>query len=265
LYEDLFAIASFSAMEKGVVVVAAAGNNGPEPYIISNGSPWVLTVTAGTIDRCFAGSLIFGNGETISGWSLFPGDTVLRNLPLVYKKATLSSCTSLELYDVKDKIIMCDSGNFSNQIDSIAKSNASGAIIVSDHARVRERRDVRHFPCPCIVISSKQAEVLLFYMENAASLNVTMNFKQTFVKTKPAPTVAYYTSRGPSLSFPDILKPDIMAPGSCVLVAWVPNIAVTHTGFKTNLYSSYIINSGTSLVCPHVAGVVALLKAAHPN
>jgi hypothetical protein len=184
LYEDLFAIASFSAMEKGVVVVAAAGNNGPEPYIISNGSPWVLTVTAGTIDRCFAGSLIFGNGETISGWSLFPGDTVLRNLPLVYKKAILSSCTSLELDDVKDKIIMCDSGNFSNQIDSIAKSNASGAIIVSDHARVRERRDVRRFPCPCIVISSKQAEVLLFYMENAASLNVTMNFKQTFCEDK---------------------------------------------------------------------------------
>ncbi|XP_059440046.1 subtilisin-like protease SBT3 [Corylus avellana] len=267
LYEDAIAAASFSAMEKGIVVVAAAGNKGPNDDTVSNGIPWVLTVTASTIDRWFAGSLIFGNGETISGWSMFPGETILQNLSLVYKRATLSSCTSLELYNVKDKIIMCDSGNFTDQIDSIAKSNASGAIIVSDIAILRQNQDIRRFPCPCVVISSKEARVVMSYinMENNDSPMVTMNFKQTFTKTKPAPTVAYYASRGPSLSFPYNLKPDIMAPGSWVLAAWVPNIPVTHTGFKTNLYSSYIINSGTSLACPHVAGVVALLKAAHPN
>jgi hypothetical protein len=208
-----------------------------------------LTVAASTIDRWLVGSLIFGNGETIFGWSMFPGDTLIQNLPLMYKK-TLSLCTSLELYDVKDKIIMCDSGNFSDQTDSIAKSNAPGAIIVSDHARLRERRDVRRFPCPCVVISSEEAAVVMSYMENSAnSLKVTMNFKQTFTEKKPAPTLAYYASRGPSVSSPDILKPDIMAPGSWVLAVWVPNIPMTYSGSRTNLYSSYIINSGTSLCC----------------
>ena len=190
LYEDIVAKATSAAMEKGIVVVVAAGNEGPLKRI-TNGIPWGLTVTASAIDRWLAGSLIFGNGETIFGWSMFPGDTLIQNLPLVYKK-TLSSCTSLELYDVKDKIIMCDPRNFFDQTDSIAKSNASGAIIVSDHARLRERRDVRRFPCPCVVISSEEAAVVMSYLENSAnSLKVTMNFKQTFTETKPAPTLAY--------------------------------------------------------------------------
>jgi hypothetical protein len=48
-----------------------------------------LTVAASTIDRWLVGSLIFGNGETIFGWSMFPGDTLIQNLPLVYKKTIL--------------------------------------------------------------------------------------------------------------------------------------------------------------------------------
>jgi hypothetical protein len=56
-----------------------------------------------------------------------------------------------------------------------------------------------------------EAAVVMSYMENSAnSLKVTMNFKQTFTKTKPAPTLAYYASRGPSSSFPDILKPLVL-------------------------------------------------------
>lgn len=48
-------------------------------------------------------------------------------------------------------IIMCDPGNIYDQIDSIAKSNVSGAIIVYDHPRLREPT---RFPCPCVVIKS---------------------------------------------------------------------------------------------------------------
>lgn len=77
LYEDVVARASFSAVEKGIVVVAAARNSGPGLETLSNAIPWVLTVTSSTIDQWFSGSLILGNGETIIGWSMFLGDDTL--------------------------------------------------------------------------------------------------------------------------------------------------------------------------------------------
>ena len=70
LYEDPIAIASFAAMEKGVVVSSSAGNAGPLFGNLHNEILWVMTVGAGTIDR-FVGPLTLGNGKTITGWTLF--------------------------------------------------------------------------------------------------------------------------------------------------------------------------------------------------
>ena len=71
LHRDFLAKASFSALEKGVLVSTSAGNKGSlGNEIIRNGYPWVLTVTAGTIDRWYAGTLALGNGFTITGGPL---------------------------------------------------------------------------------------------------------------------------------------------------------------------------------------------------
>ena len=67
------------------------------------------------------------------------------------------------------------------------------------------------------------------------------------------------------MSYRYVLKPDVMAPGSFMLGAWHPKLLAAKVGLNLSLYHNYNIESGTSLACPHVTGVGALLKVKYPN
>lgn len=59
---DPIAIGSFHAVERGIIVVCSAGNDGPSPGTVTNIAPWILTVAASTIDRDFESNVVFGPG-----------------------------------------------------------------------------------------------------------------------------------------------------------------------------------------------------------
>ncbi|CAK8572247.1 unnamed protein product [Lathyrus sativus] len=266
LYEDPVAIASFAAMEKNVVVSSSAGNEGPNLGTLHNGIPWVITVAAGTIDRTF-GSLKLGNGKTVVGWTLFPAtNAIVENLLLVYNK-TLSSCNSISLLSeaATRGIIVCEafeSVSVISQIKAITSAGVVGAVFISEDPILLETGRVFS---PSIVINPKDKKALIHYIKSVEFPIASINFQQTFVGVKPAPAAAYYSSRGPSKSYPRILKPDVMAPGSNVLAAYVPNLSSATIGSNVFLPSNYNLLSGTSMSCPHVSGAAALLKAAKPD
>lgn len=135
---DPIAIASFAAMEKGVLVSSSAGNRGPALGSLHNGIPWVLTVAAGTIDRSFAGITTLGSGETIIGWTMFPANALVERLPLLYNES-YSACNSTKLLSQlpTDAIIVCKeaTGSVSKQISVVSASKMQGAIFVSDYDR----------------------------------------------------------------------------------------------------------------------------------
>lgn len=57
------------------------------------------------------------------------------------------------------------------------------------------------------------------------------------------------------------MQPDVTAPGVNILAAWSP-VAVINTN---GLSIDYNIISGTSMSCPHVSAVAAIVKACHPT
>lgn len=57
------------------------------------------------------------------------------------------------------------------------------------------------------------------------------------------------------------MQPDITAPGVNILAAWSPFATDVTAGNSLD----YNMISGTSMSCPHVAAVSALLKSVHPN
>ncbi|MCI41838.1 subtilisin-like serine protease, partial [Trifolium medium] len=88
--------------------------------------------------------------------------------------------------------------------------------------------------------------------------------KSDVVQDTTAPKIASFSSRGPNSIVPEIMKPDISAPGVDILAAYSPNGPIPdELIFHGN--EKYIILSGTSMACPHAAGVVAYVKSFHPD
>ncbi|KAF8406679.1 hypothetical protein HHK36_008770 [Tetracentron sinense] len=260
LYEDPVAIATFAAMEKGIFIASSAGNEGPYFGTLHNGTPWLLTVAAGTIDREFKGIVTLGNGVSIKGASLYPGNSSLSQVPLVF----MNTCESVkELKTVGYKIVVCRDTNesISDQIDNVISAGLPGGVFISNTS------DLEFFllsSFPAVFMNLQDGQAILDYIKKSSDAKASLEFQKTFLGTKPAPNVASYSSRGPSPSCPRVLKPDLMAPGSLVLASWSPISPVTEVGSHL-LYSNFNLISGTSMACPHAAGVAALIKGAHPE
>jgi len=61
-----------------------------------------------------------------------------------------------------------------------------------------------------------------------------------------------------------MMQPDIAAPGIDILASYTLRKSLTGLAGDTQ-FSEFSIISGTSMACPHVAGVAAYVKSFHPN
>jgi subtilisin family serine protease len=263
LYEDPVAIATFAAIEKGVFVTTSAGNEGPILKTLHNGTPWVITVASGTMDRGFQGTLTLGNGKKIIGISLYIGTFSTHNVPIVF----MGLCDNVkELQKVKRKIVVCEEKNgtsISDQVYYLDAAKVFGAVLISNSSETYYSQNT----FATIIVDPINGQIVKAYIKSYYNSKhstsiASMSFMKTGFGVKPAPSVDSYSSRGPSFSCPFVLKPDITAPGTSILAAWPTNVPVLELK-SHKLYGEFNIISGTSMACPHVAGVAALIKGAH--
>ncbi|KAJ8526851.1 hypothetical protein K7X08_029328 [Anisodus acutangulus] len=268
-YEDNIALGAFSAMEKGIFVSCAAGNSGPSRSTTANEAPWILTVGASTIDREIKATALLGNNQEFDGQSAFqPSDFPPTLLPLVYpgssasdSNATFCTLASLNNMDVTGKIVLCEGGITTRVDKGIAVKAAGGAAMILMNPRSQANTTLAEaHVLPVTHVTYADGLKIKEYISSTTTPTATIVFKGTIIGDDRAPVVAGFSSRGPNFASPGILKPDIIGPGVNILAAW-------HTSLEdnTNTNSWYNMISGTSMSCPHLSGVAALLKSVHPE
>ncbi|XP_042465635.1 subtilisin-like protease 4 [Zingiber officinale] len=259
LDQDPIAIGSFAAARKGIFVSCAGGNDGPNYFTLSNEAPWMLTVAASSVDRSFRASVKLPSGKVIPGESLDqPSNFPESPLPLYY--STESPHCDMDPPDDSHKgsVWVCEVKYGINlaYIAALAKSGGARALIAISSKTEGATISIRKMDFPGVVLTIQEGSNLISYLNSASDPSASIVFNGTVLGVSPAPVVAYFSSRGPSQATPGILKPDISGPGLNIFAAYI------HSSDTPNQYH---IISGTSMATPHLSGVAALLKAAHPT
>ncbi|KAL5748377.1 hypothetical protein ACOSP7_025414 [Xanthoceras sorbifolium] len=288
------------ATRAGVLVIQAAGNGGPSSSSILSFSPWITSIAASVTDRKYNNTIKLGNGQSFSGTGLAPptagrvhhliaaaADASHRNTTAI----SVESCQHPEAFIrslVRGKLIICtytfdfehDDAAIATVAENIKNIGAAGFILRMDPdiGSMPVKGTTMTLQVPGIILNNMQASMALWEYYDSNTIRsrcgraVAFNAKARIldgrqaIYTGQAPVVASYSSRGPDvnnahLQTADVLKPNILAPGSSIWAAWSPS----SEGDPIIKGQNFALLSGTSMATPHIAGVAALIKHKHPK
>jgi subtilisin family serine protease len=276
-------VALLNAAAAGVFVAAAAGNGGPGNTVEHLG-PWLTTVANSTHDRYTVARVVLGNGLAFDGASFQTDGLAAR--PLIAASAAgrpgadataLAQCRGsadgtapmLDPAKVRGKLLVCSRGG-NALVDKGANAQAAGAagMVLLNLPGSDDSLPSQLQPVPTVHLPAAAAAAVLAH---AAQPGGTAAFSSgVHVPGLVAPVLAGSSSRGPNKADADVLKPDLAAPGTDILAAYT-DTTLDRAGRDAIAAGSargqpgVAVLSGTSMAAPHVAGVAALLKQAHPD
>ncbi|KAJ8770133.1 hypothetical protein K2173_011228 [Erythroxylum novogranatense] len=223
-------IGSFHAMQRGISVVFSAGNDGPDPSLVQNVAPWSISVAASSIDRTFPTKLILNSNFTVMGQSLIT-EKMIGKLVSAIAYFTDGACMkdNWNKRVATGRIILCFSTIgpvAAAEIAQAAVKLANGSALIFVEPPTKQIASVD--PIPTIRVDIKQGTQIQHFLGQSLRLPVLQILpSRTVIGKSPAPVVAPFSSRGPSSISPDILKPDLTAPGINILAAWPPKTPPT--------------------------------------
>jgi subtilisin family serine protease len=253
---DLDAKAVNTATAAGVLVVASAGNSGPNAYL--TGSP-------GTADTALAVAAMDASAPTFPAAALaIPGGGTIKALNA--NAATIGTisadvmlaggagslgCAAEDYAGASGKIVITYRGVCA-RVDRAVLGQKAGAVAViminSASGLPPFEGPIDGVTIPFLGVDAGDAAAVQS-LAAAASLTITAN--GTIVNPGYG-KYADFTSAGPR-RLDDALKPDIAAPGVSIVSA------------AMGKGTGSLAMSGTSMASPHTAGLAALVRQAHPG
>ncbi|MGG0176949.1 InlB B-repeat-containing protein [Gottfriedia acidiceleris] len=269
-------VAINNATLQGVVCAVAAGNAGPGQATVGSpgSSPLAITVGASSIQEEIAALTVkFGTTSYpahLFGKDFSQADNEFKGQTLPIVDVGSGTPDDYSGKDMAGKIALVKRGGdyLSTKMANAKAAGAKGMLIWNDRDDTETSGYIPSF--------------LGVNMDNIYSISLTNAQGKALVdaiKAKPetasitfptildAPTIvkgdelASFSSTGPVRDW--TIKPDIVAPGVDIFSTvpydvWEPNE-------KKDYKNSYESMSGTSMATPHVAGISALVLAAHPD
>lgn len=252
-------IAFLFAADAGVFVATSAGNSGPGAATLGNPGtmPWLTTVGASTQSRFFQGTVTLGDGSPYSGASITPGAAEAPLIDAEFAGGDLCIPGSLTPA-VVGKIVLCRRGAIARTDKSLAVFDAGGVgTILYNNSDEDNLNSDTHWT-PTVHMDNTPGLAIKTYIATDPSPTAMITGEEMSV-WESAPSMAVFSSRGPNPVSPDIIKPDITAPGHQVLAG---NSPTPIGNFPGELFQAI---SGTSMSSPQIAGIGALLTQANPD
>jgi subtilisin family serine protease len=275
--DDPSAAASDNAAALGVIVVTSAGNSG-DSYFVSGspGSAVRAIATASSLDAAErADAIIVNTPAAIAGKYIgsksqsfsWTGANQERTGNVYYPATNQFGCsawTGADAANIAGRIVLVNwkIGTDPFPCGSAVRANnatAAGAagIIMADSTTFLDTAIAGNATTPGMYTNVNVGNTLKSQLTAGVvndTVNVTLSGIQVgeSVDTARIDALSSFSSRGPRARDTG-LKPDIAAPGQTI---WSPDRL---TGFRGRSLN------GTSMAAPHMAGVMALLKQAHPT
>ena len=248
-----------NAIKQGVVVVAAAGNSGPDESTIGSPARNPNAITVGATYNNRDSSMVSTLEVDDKQFQVLPmlgTNTILDPISAEIVFGKYSRENDFENIDVKGKIVLAERGGetpdeivfFSDKEIFASENGAKGLIVYNNqpgiffgeliHEYVNEDY---HPTIPTVSMTREEGLELRKILETEPSGIFNVFNHPDFIAT--------FSSRGPVSPF--YIKPDLVAPGVFVNT--------------TSLKNFYNITSGTSYAAPHVSGAIALLLEKNPE
>ena len=293
-WTDATELAMLAAREAGILVATAAGNSGGDAnntYFGSLGhsSPWAMVVAASTHDRVLdvtKNLISFSGGSSTPYVSIDPdaewpddiagfstGSIVDGNVVVAadFGDEKCENAFAANTF-TPDQIVICKRGVNARvaKAHNVLAGGAGGFILYNEDwyegiTDAEQQIFDDTYPLPGIHVSYSTGQNIINWLNDGGAehkITITGGSVARTIDPAAGDILADFSSLGPSTTYKHHLAPNISAPGVNIYAPYADEHPLQPGSAQSQ---DWAMLSGTSMASPHVAGVMALVRQAHPN